>query len=111
MDIDVKPEKAYTSDDDIWTYITGICGAHNLSEFQALPRPMQKHYLYMAHEQGIGPRTLSRLTGVSYSVVRRATSAENDRKSYPHMASESNYIDEEYYTYCDEGYFMQYPEY
>lgn len=111
LDIDVKPEKVYTSDNDVWSYFEGICGAHNLSEFQALPRPMQKHYLYMAHEQGIGPRTLSRLTGISYSVVRRATSAENERKQNPYMASEPNPVDEEYYAYCDEGYFMQYPEY
>ena len=28
-----------------------------------LPRPLQKQYLFSAHEEGIGPRILSRLTG------------------------------------------------
>ena len=46
------------------------------AEFQQLPRPQQKHYLWEAHEKGIGPRALSRLTGVAYSIVQRATSAE-----------------------------------
>ena len=30
--------------------------------------------LHLAHEEGIGSRTLSRLTGVPYSIVQRATS-------------------------------------
>lgn len=29
---------------------TQYSGATNATEFQALPRPMQKHYLYMVHE-------------------------------------------------------------
>lgn len=37
------------------------------------------HLFYCAHEEGVGPTTLSRLTGISYSVVQRATSAVNEK--------------------------------
>ena len=86
-------------------------GATNATEFQALERPKQKHYLYMVHEQGVGPRTLSRLTGVPYSVVQRATSKANEQKLQTGVVSEDSPLDELYYSYCDDGEFEKYPEY
>lgn len=83
----------------------------NATEFQALERPKQKHYLYMVHEQGVGPRTLSRLTGVPYSVVQRATSKANEQKLQTGVVSEDSPLDELYYSYCDDGEFEKYPEY
>ena len=61
---------------------------------------LQKHYLWEAHEKGIGPRALSRLTGVPYSIVQRATSAENERTLQSGMVCESTFEDEDWYSYC-----------
>lgn len=44
----------------------------------------------MVHEQGVGPRTLSRLTGVPYSVVQRATSKANEQKLQTGVVSEDS---------------------
>ncbi|WP_228114541.1 hypothetical protein [Segatella copri] len=65
----------------------------------------------MVHEQGVGPRTLSRLTGVPYSVVQRATSKANEQKLQTGVVSEYSPLDELYYSYCDDGEFEKYPEY
>ena len=69
------------------------------TQFQALPRPQQKLHFFAAHEEGIGPRTLSRLTGVPYSIVQRATS---DTVRYGSMVCESLPGDEDYQTYIDD---------
>lgn len=119
LDVDVKPRKAGFEDEDVWQLLTQYSGAANASEFQALPRPMQKHYLYMVHEQGIGPRTLSRLTGVSYSVVYKATSAANEQylqtlykqMQAANMACEYDPEDEEWLTYVEEDEYARFPEY
>lgn len=59
-----------------------------------------------------GPTTLSRLTGISYSVVQRATSAANERlKRMQGYVAEQSEEDEEYLSYLDEGEFSQAPEY
>lgn len=65
----------------------------------------------MVHEQGVGPRTLSRLTGVPYSVVQRATSKANEQKLQTGVVCEDSPLDELYYSYCDDGEFEKYPEY
>ena len=86
------------------------CHVYLLSDgqFQALPRPQQKLHLFAAHEEGIGPRTLSRLTGVPYSIVQRATS---DTVRYDSMVCESLPCDEEFETYIDDSEYEKYPEY
>ena len=80
------------------------------AEFQQLSRPQQKHYLWEAHEKGIGPRALFRLTGVPYSIVQRATSAENEKRLQSGMVCESSPEDEEWYSYCSPDEFEPYPE-
>ena len=67
----------------------------------------QKLHLFAAHEKGIGLRTLSRLTGVPYSIVQRATS---DTVRYGSMVCESLSVDEEYETYIDDSDHEKYPE-
>lgn len=70
-------------------------------------------------QQGVGPRTLSRLTGVSYSVVYKATSAANEQylqSLYKQMqaaimACEYNPEDEEWLTYVEQDEYAKYPEY
>ena len=115
-------KKAAYSDEEVWQLITKESGATNLSQFQSLPRPQQKHVLYLVHEYGIGPRTLSRLTGVPYAIVQRATSKAKESRNEQNstvcepiapygITNEEQRTDEEYFTYCDEGTFQQYPEY
>ncbi len=86
-------------------------GVYHATQFQALPRPEQKHYLYEAHEAGVGPRTLLRLTGVPYSIVQRATSGKTVNQDPSAIVSEPDPWDELYETYLNEGDFEQYPEY
>ena len=64
IDVDVHPTQSAYTDEEIWQLLSALCGASNATQFQALPRPQQKQHLFSAHEEGIGPRTLSRLTGV-----------------------------------------------
>ena len=60
------------------------------------------------NEEDIGAPTLSRLTGVPYSIVQRATS---DTVRYGSMVCESLPGDEEYETYIDDTEYQKIPEY
>ena len=60
------------------------------------------------NEEDIGAPTLSRLTGVPYSIVQRATS---DTIRYGSMVCESLPGDEEYETYIDYTEYQKIPEY
>ena len=111
LDIEETPVKTYFSDEEIWDVLTCLCGKTTSAEFQQLPRPQQKHYLWEAHEKGIGPRALSRLTGVPYSIVQRATSSENEKRLQSGTVCESNPEYEEWESYCSPDEFEQYPEY
>ena len=111
LDVEHTPVKTYWSDEEAWQVLLELSGTSTLSEFQKLPRPFQKHCLWEAHECGVGPRTLSRLTGVAYSIVQRATSKANEVESRSNIISEPSLADEEYYTYIDAGSFEQYPDY
>ena len=107
-DVDVRPTKSTYTDEEIWQFLSALCGASNATQFQALPRPEQKRHLFAAHEEGIGPRTLSRLTGVPYSIVQRATS---DTIRYGNNVCDSIPGDEEYDTYLDDSEYEKCPEY
>ena len=78
------------------------------SVYLAILRGVNKLHLFADHEEGIGPRTLSRLTGVPYSIVQRATS---DTVRYGSMVCESLPGDEDYQTYIDDSEYEKYPEY
>ena len=108
IDVDVHPTKSTYSDEEIWQLLSSLCGASNATQFQALPRPLQKQYLFSAHEEGIGPRILSRLTGVPYSIVQRATSGTFRSNG---MVCEPLPNDEELETYIDCAEYEKYPEY
>ncbi len=111
IDVDTGPTHTTYTDKEVWQLLESLSGTTNATQFQALPRPEQKHYLYEAHEAGVGPRTLSRLTGVPYSIVQRATSGKTVNKDPSAIVSEPDPWDELYETYLDEGDFEQYPEY
>ena len=76
--------------------------------YHAILRGVNKQHLFSVHEEGIGLRTLSRLTGVPYSIVQRATS---DTIRYGSMVCESLPGDEEYETYIDDTEYEKFPEY
>ena len=78
------------------------------SVYLTILRGVNKQHLFSAHEEGIGPRTLSRLTGVPYSIVQRATS---DTVRYGSMVCKSLPGDEEYETYIDDTENENFPEY
>ena len=109
--IDVHHGRPIYTDKEVWQLLETLSDTTNATQFQALPRPQQKYYLHAAHEAGVGPRALARLTGVSYSIVQRATSGkvayDNDTSSY---VSEPALWDVLYATYLDDGKFEQYPE-
>lgn len=110
LDIEETPVKTYFTDEEIWQVLTALCNVTTLADFQKLPRPHQKHILWEAHEKGIGPRALSRITGVPYSIVQRATSKANEQRSAS-MVCEDTPEDELWYTYCEQDEFEQYPDY
>ena len=78
------------------------------SVYLAILRGVNKLHLFADHEEGIGPRTLSRLTGVPYSIVQRVTS---DAVRYGSMVCESLPADEEFETYIDKTEYEKFPEY
>ena len=78
------------------------------SVYQVILRGVNKQHLFSAHEEGIGPRTLSRLTGVPYSIVQRATS---DAVRYGNMVCEPLPGNEEFETYIDDSEYEKYPEF
>ena len=78
------------------------------SVYLAILRGVNKLHLFADHEEGIGPRTLSRLTGVPYYVVQRVTS---DAVRYGSMVCESLPADEEFETYIDKTEYEKFPEY
>ena len=78
------------------------------SVYLAILRGVNKLHLFADHEEGIGPRTLSRLTGVPYSIVQRATS---DVVRYGNMVCEPLPGDEEFETYIDDSEYEKYSEY
>lgn len=71
-DADKKRRRKTFSDDEVWGVIKKLCGAKNISEFQALPRPLQKLVLGKARRKGIMVKTLCRLTGASVSLIQQA---------------------------------------
>ena len=86
-----------------------LCGVNMLCHpVSGTSSPTAELHLFAALEEGIGPRTLSRLTGFPYSIVQRATS---DAVRYGSMVCESLPRDEEFETYINDSEYEKYPEY
>ena len=110
--LDVEMTTAGLTDEQAWSIIERHSGATNASQFQAMDRPRQKHCLYLAHEDGVGPRMLSRLTGVTYSIVQKATSAANERRESSAYAEDEEQSSPVAHDPMDDGYGLEkYPEY
>ena len=76
--------------------------------YHAILRGVNKQHLFSAHEEGIGPRTLSRLTGVPYSIVQRATNGTFHSNV---MVCEPLHNVEEFETYIDNTKYEKFPDY
>ena len=76
--------------------------------YHAILRGVNKQHLFSAHEEGIGPRTLSRLTGVPYSIVQRATNVTFRSNG---MVCEPLHNDEELETYIDNTKYEKFQDY
>lgn len=113
LDVDTQQRSMMISDQEAWQIIEGLCGAKNTEEFQQMSRPKQKQTLFSAHEEGIGPRVLSRLTGVPYSIVQRATSNTDQvfLLRQRGMVHDADPEEEEYQSYLEAGEWEEYPEY
>lgn len=113
LDVDTQQRKVSMSDQEVWKFIESQCGVKNAEEFQQLPRPDQKAVIFNAHEEGVGPRTLSRLTGVPYTIVQRATSNKDASFiSRRHgRVCDSSPVDDEYLTYFDADDLKDFPEF
>jgi hypothetical protein len=48
-----------------------VCGAENAAQFQALPKKERDDGIRSAKKRGLSIRQISRLTGVSFGLVRR----------------------------------------
>lgn len=92
--------------------IEAYSGASNLGEFQKFDRPYQKEMMYTIHEYGVGPRQISRLTGITYSIVQKATSwSEGPVPLTTQVVRDTTPEEDEYLTYLDPGEFEPYPDY
>ena len=70
MDISEKPVNRAT-DEQAKTMIRKISKCENASDFQALDVKVRDKYLKKLREKGISIRQLSRLTGVSFNLIRK----------------------------------------
>ena len=70
MDISEKPVNRVT-DEQAKTMIRKISKCENASDFQALDVKVRDKYLKKLREKGISIRQLSRLTGVSFNLIRK----------------------------------------
>jgi len=70
LDIDDKPLIKFT-DEEAQKIIEKISKCRNVSEFQALDIKLRDKYLKKFREKGLSIRQISRLTGVSFNIVRK----------------------------------------
>ena len=72
IDIDDERVRHLLTDDESWAILSSTSQCSNVSEFQKLDRELQKKYIRIARNMGAGPRAISRITGIPYSIVQRA---------------------------------------
>lgn len=70
MDIPTKAEERVT-DEQARMFVFECTQCRNASEFQELPVSKRDLYLRMLRQKGVSIRQISRLTGVSFNVVRK----------------------------------------
>ena len=64
-------EKHYINDSDALKIIESVSGCRNISEFQLLDKSQRNIYIAELKTNGLSIRQISRLTGVSFGIVRR----------------------------------------
>ena len=71
LDIETTPKLAVT-DEQAKKIIQKISKCQTISEFQKLDRKTRDKYLTKLREKGLSIRQISRLTGISFNIVRKA---------------------------------------
>ena len=69
--IDIE-DKAVVSDEEVRCYLLSKSGAKSITSFLSLDKCMQKTFISETMRcYRVGPRQMSRVTGISYSVIQR----------------------------------------
>ena len=70
--LDIDPKEFRINDSDARKIIRKISKCHNATEFQELSQEKRDRYIRKLKERGLSIRQISRLTGVSFAIVRKA---------------------------------------
>ena len=69
--LDIDPKEFRINDNDARKIIKKVSKCDNSTEFQELPQEKRNRYIRKLKERGLSIRQISRLTGVSFAVVRK----------------------------------------
>ena len=68
--LDIDDERKVTADVTVRNAILGKCGARTVAEFQLHSKERQKDIIReVMRETGAGPRQMSRVSGMNYSII------------------------------------------
>ena len=59
------------SDDEVKDYLTEACGISNITQVQHLPTEQRNDVIRQLRQFGASIRQLSRMTGISFGVIRK----------------------------------------
>lgn len=69
--LDIDPKEFRINDSDARNIIKKISKCDNTTEFQELPQEKRDRYIRKLKEKGLSIRQISRLTGVSFAIIRK----------------------------------------
>lgn len=69
--LDIDPREFRINDSDARKIIKKVSKCDNATEFQGLPQEKRDRYIRKLKEKGLSIRQISRLTGVSFAIVRK----------------------------------------
>ena len=69
--LDIDPKEFRINDSDAREIIKKVSKCDNATEFQELPQEKRDKYIRKLKERGLSIRQISRLTGVSFAIVRK----------------------------------------
>ncbi|MBO5066562.1 MAG: transposase, partial [Clostridia bacterium] len=69
--LDIDPKEFRINDSDARKTIKKVSKCDNATEFQELPQEKRDKYIRKLKERGLSIRQISRLTGVSFAIVRK----------------------------------------
>jgi REP element-mobilizing transposase RayT len=69
--LDLEPDEFRLTDDEARAVIEEVSGCRTATEFQMLPIDKRNEYLKELKNRGLSIRQISRLTGISFNIVRK----------------------------------------